>query len=56
MKVTGAPPPRFAELKICTGASAVTDGLGARLVCDAHNDRKSERNTALDIGSSACTT
>ena len=42
----------LAELKTRTGASALTDGLGARLVCDVHDDRKSERNAVIDIGSS----
>ena len=42
----------LAKLKARTGASALTDGLGARLVCDVHNERKSERYAAIDIGGS----
>ena len=42
-------------MKTCTGASVLTDGLGARLVCDVHNERQNERNTVLDIGGSVRT-
>jgi hypothetical protein len=34
----------------------LTDGLGARLVCDVHKERQNERNTVLDIGCSVRTT